>query len=89
MSVSYSGQSKERLTCEMSRNQWGEKQCQGFNARSLNGLVCSLLLQAVSPASIELSIQAFTKLDQDRNVVERHHKQSVERAEYESNLAYA
>ena len=88
MSVSYSGQSKERLTCEMSRNQWGEKQCQGFNARSLDGLVRSLLLQAVSPASIELSIQAFTKLDQDRNVVERHHKQSVERAEYESNLAY-
>jgi DNA invertase Pin-like site-specific DNA recombinase len=88
MSVSYSGQCKERLTCEMSRNQWGEKQCQGFNARSLDELVRSLLLQAVSPASIELSIQAFAKLDQDRHVVERHHKQSVERAEYESNLAY-
>jgi len=87
MSVSYSGQSKERLTCEMSRNQWGEKQCQGFNARSLDELVRSLLLQAVSPASIELSIQAFAKLDQDRQVVERHHTQTVERAEYESQLA--
>lgn len=88
MSVSYSGQSKERLTCEMSRNQWGEKQCQGFNARSLDELVRSLLLQAISPASIELSIQAFAKLDQDRHVVDHHHKQSVERAEYESDLAY-
>jgi DNA invertase Pin-like site-specific DNA recombinase len=88
LSVSYSGQSKERLTCEMSRNQWGEKQCQGFNAQSLNELVRSLLLQAVSPASIELSIQAFSNLDQERRVVERHHAQTVERAQYESDLAY-
>ena len=88
MSVSYSGQSKERLTCEMSRNQWGDKQCQSFNARSLNALVSSLLLQAVSPASLELSIQAFSKLDQDRQVVERHHTQTVERAQYESDLAF-
>jgi DNA invertase Pin-like site-specific DNA recombinase len=88
MSVSYSGQSKERLTCEMSRNQWGEKQCQGFNARSLSELVSSLLMQAVSPASLELSLQAFSNLDQDRRVVERHHTQTVERSEYESSLAY-
>lgn len=88
MSVSYSGQSKERLTCEMTRNQWGEKQCQSFNARSLGELVRSLLLQAVAPASIELSLQAFSKLDQDRQVVEHHHTQTVERAQYESNLAY-
>jgi len=88
MSVSYSGKKKERLTCEMSRNQWGEKQCQSFNARSLNELVCSLLLQAVAPASIELSVQAFAKLDQERHVVECHHAQSVERAAYESDLAH-
>ena len=88
MSVSYSGQSKERLTCGMTRNQWGEKQCQSFNARSLSALVSSLLLQAVSPASIELSIQAFSKLDQDRQVVERHHSQTVERAQYESDLSF-
>lgn len=88
MSVSYSGQSKERLTCEMTRNQWGEKQCQSFNARSLGELVSSLLLQAVSPASIELSLRAFSKLDEDRQIVERHHTQTVERAEYESSLAY-
>jgi len=88
MSVSYSGQSKERLTCEMSRNQWGEKQCQGFNARSLNEHVSLLLLQAISPASIDLSLQAFSNLDQERRVVERHHAQTVERAQYESDLAY-
>lgn len=88
MSVSYSGRSKERLTCEMSRNQWGEKQCQGFNAQSLNELVNSLLLQAIAPASIQLSLEAFSKLDQDRRVIERHHTQSLERAQYESDLAY-
>lgn len=28
MSISYSGQSKARFTCDMARNQWGQKQCQ-------------------------------------------------------------
>lgn len=88
MSVSYSGQSKERLTCEMSRNHWGEKQCQAFNAQSLNELVIGLLLQAISTASIELSLKAFANLDSELRVVERQHAQTVQRAQYESDLAY-
>ncbi|MEP4685765.1 MAG: recombinase family protein, partial [Rhodopirellula bahusiensis] len=88
MSVSYSGRSKERLACDMTRNQWGEKQCQSFNAKSLSDLAQSLLLQAIAPASIELSLQAFANLDQDRRVIERQHMQSVERAQYESDVAY-
>jgi hypothetical protein len=72
----------------MSRNQWGEKQCQSFNAKSLGRLVESLVLQAVQPASIQLSLEAFSRLDQDRHVVERYHEQTVERARYESDLAY-
>jgi len=45
-------------------------------------------LQAVAPASIELSIRAFANLDQERRTVERHHVQTVERSQYESDLAW-
>ncbi len=87
MSISYSGQSKARLTCDMSRNQWGTAQCQAFNARPLGKLVEEQLLIALSPASIELSLQAAQQIESDRLKVESHHPQSVQRARYESALA--
>lgn len=87
MSISYSGQSKARFTCDMSRNQWREGQCQAFNARPLEELVEKQLLYAVSPASIELSLQAAQHIEADRAQVERRYQQTVERARYQSGLA--
>jgi hypothetical protein len=87
MSICYSGQSKARFTCDMSRNQWGESQCQSFNARPLHELVEKQILLAISPASVELSLMAARQLESDRSQVERHHLQTVERAAYQSTLA--
>ena len=87
MSISYSGQSKARFTCDMTRNHLGEDQCQAFNARPLHELVENQLLLAISPASIELSLMAAQKLESDRLQLERHHQQTVERAAYQSTLA--
>lgn len=87
MSVCYSGQSKARFTCDMSRNQWGDRQCQSFNARPLHALIERVLLIALSPASIELSLVAARQIESDRQQVAKHHRQTVERADYESQLA--
>jgi hypothetical protein len=87
MSVCYSGQSKARFTCDMSRNHWGDPQCQSFNARPLHELIERVLLIALSPASIELSLSAARQIESDREQVARHHRQSVERARYQSELA--
>jgi hypothetical protein len=87
MSISYSGQSKARFTCDMSRNQWGQAQCQAFNARPLQELVEKQLLLALSPASIELSMHAARQIETDREQVERHYQQTIERTRYQSALA--
>jgi len=87
MSVCYSGQSKARFTCDMSRNQWGDRQCQSFNARPLHELIERMLLAALTPASIELSLNAAGQIESDRQQVAKHHRQTVERARYQSELA--
>ena len=87
MSISYSGQSKARFTCDASRNHLSEDQCQAFNARPLHALVEKQLFLAVAPASIELSLMAAQQLEADRLRVERHHLQTIERATYQSSLA--
>jgi DNA invertase Pin-like site-specific DNA recombinase len=87
MSVSYATKSNARFTCDMSRQQWGVKQCQALNAKPLHDLVEQQLLLAVSPASIELSLTAARAIEADRFNIERHHRQSVERAAYNSDVA--
>lgn len=86
MSVCYSGSSKARFTCDMSRNQWGESQCQSFNARPLHDLLERQLLLALSPASIDLSLNAARQIEADRQQVAKHHRQTVEHAHYQSEL---
>jgi DNA invertase Pin-like site-specific DNA recombinase len=87
MSVCYSGQSKARFTCDMSRNHWGASQCQSFNARPLQELIERQLWIALSPASIDLSLSAARTIESDRRQVARHHQQTLERARYQSELA--
>ncbi|MGA9042851.1 MAG: recombinase family protein, partial [Terriglobales bacterium] len=87
MSVCYSGQSKARFTCDMSRNQWGERQCQSFNARPLHELMERMLCVALSPASLELSLNAARQIEAERERLAGHHRQTVERARYQSELA--
>ena len=87
MSVCYSGQSKARFTCDMSRNHWGDAQCQSFNARPLHELIERQLLIALAPASLDLSLSATRQIESDRQQVSRHHQQTVERARYQSDLA--
>jgi len=87
MSICYSGQSKARFTCDMSRNHWGDRQCQSFNARPLHELMERLLFVALSPASIEVSLNAAGQIEAERERLASHYRQTVERARYQSELA--
>ena len=87
MTVSYAGQSKARFTCDMARNQWGQKQCQAFRAKPLRELVERQLMIALKPASIELSLEASKQIESERQKVLQHHQQTVNRATYQCELA--
>jgi hypothetical protein len=46
-----------------------------------------VLLIAISPASIDLSLNAARQIESDRQELAKHHRQTVERARYQSELA--
>lgn len=66
---------------------FGEPRCQHFSARWLEPMVEDLVIQALDPASIELSLAAAESIEEDRTRLETHHQQSVQRAAYEAEVA--
>lgn len=87
MSISYAGQSRARLTCNMQRSHWGLKKCQTLNAAPLHELVEQQLLHSLSAASINVSLAAASDVEADRAKLAGHHRQTVERSVYQSELA--
>ena len=67
--------------------QFGGENCQTLNARWLEPMIEQLVLEALSPASIGLSLDATESIEADRLQLEKHHEQSVERAIYKAQFA--
>lgn len=65
----------------------GEPLCQSFEGRAVESLIEELVLTALAPASVELSLQAAESFDSERERREAEHTQAVQRANYESELA--
>lgn len=74
------------FSCCMAQMLYGEARCQSFNGRWLEPLVADLVINAMQPASIQLSLQATESIEEERQRLERHHRQSVERATYKADL---
>jgi len=87
MSISYSGQTKARFTCDAARNQWGAPQCQALASHPVEALVVKQLLRALEPASLDLSLQAAENIEAEKQRLEQHHRQTVERAAYQTDVA--
>jgi DNA invertase Pin-like site-specific DNA recombinase len=89
MPVSYNSNKRNRphFACSAARMNFGESLCQSFEASSLESLIDRLVLTALEPASVELSLQAVESIESERERLEKHHLQTVERATYEASLA--
>jgi len=87
MPVSYGARKRPYFTCSAARMNLGEPLCQSFEASSLEALVVQLVLTALKPASVELSVQAAESIESERERLEKHHRQSVQRAMYDADLA--
>jgi len=89
MPVSYKHNKRRRpyFTCSAARMNFGEPLCQSFEASSLESLIEQLVLTALEPAAVELSLKAAESIESERQRLEKHHLQSVERATYEADLA--
>jgi len=87
MTVSYKENNNAYFTCSAARSQFGDRLCQAFGAKELEPLVVRQVLVAMNPASIELSLKAAECVEGDHQRLEQHHRQSLERATYDAELA--
>lgn len=75
------------FSCSIAKMQYGEDYCQSFNGRWLEPLIADLIVQAMEPASLQLSLQTSEALEEERERLDRNYRQSLERATYKADLA--
>ncbi len=76
-----------RYACAAEYLEYGGPRCQSLVAAYPDRLVESLVLKAVEPAALELSLRAAERAEQDRGRLHTHWKQRLERAGYETDRA--
>jgi DNA invertase Pin-like site-specific DNA recombinase len=77
-----------RYACDREFLEFGGPRCQGVVAAYPDRLIESLVLQAVEPASLELSLRASERAEQDRERLHAHWKRRLERAAYDADRAW-
>lgn len=86
MSVGYSGKHL-RYTCQRGAIDYGEDLCQSLAGRDLDESIGRLLLEAIRPASLEVSLAAESDIAKQRADNDRQWKHRLERIDYETELA--
>ncbi|WP_152054480.1 recombinase family protein [Tautonia marina] len=76
-----------RYACDWEAREYGGPQCQSLVASYPDRLIETLVLKAVEPASLELSLRAAERVEQDRERLHTLWRQRLERAEYEADRA--
>jgi len=88
MSLAYHNNGHEaRYQCCQLAITFGGPRCQSVSAQPVDGLVAELILAALAPSAIEVSLQAAEDIDLERTERQRHWSQRLERARYETTLA--
>jgi DNA invertase Pin-like site-specific DNA recombinase len=85
--VSYGRTGQPRYSCQRARIDYGEALCQSLAGRRLDELITRQVLKVLEPASLELSLCAAADIQQERDKLEKHWQQRLERARYERERA--
>jgi Recombinase zinc beta ribbon domain len=76
-----------RYACDPSQHEANSPPCQSLTAIPVDRLIESLVLEAVRPAALELSLRAAAQAERDRDRLHAARRQKVERANYEADRA--
>lgn len=76
-----------RYSCQRDAIDYGADACQSLSGAALESFVIERLLQAVSPASLELSLAATTDIERERQQLDEHWQQRLTRSRYEVEQA--
>jgi DNA invertase Pin-like site-specific DNA recombinase len=82
-----SGKKTLRYSCQRDAIDYGAEKCQSLSGAVLESFVVERLLQAVSPASLELSLTATADIERERKQLDDHWQQRLGRSRYEVEQA--
>jgi DNA invertase Pin-like site-specific DNA recombinase len=77
----------QRYNCSRLAVNYGGAVCQSLSGRALDALVAELMLQALTPAALDVSLQLTEDLELERQALHRQWKQRLERARYDVERA--
>jgi len=91
MTIRYKYQRKARLEpaylCQRLRIERWENSCQYIPGAGIDEAIGNLLLESVTPLTLEVALQVQKELENRFNEADKLRKQQVQRAEYDANLA--
>jgi DNA invertase Pin-like site-specific DNA recombinase len=76
-----------RYSCSRRTINYGAAPCQSLSGQALDALVADLMLQALAPSALEVSLQTAEDLELERTELHRQWRQRLERARYEVDRA--
>ena len=76
-----------RYSCQRDAIEYGQDVCQSLSGTVLESFVVDRLLQAVLPASLELSLAATEDIERERKQLDDHWQQRLARSRYEVEQA--
>jgi DNA invertase Pin-like site-specific DNA recombinase len=76
-----------RYACSTGKSDCDLPRCQNLSGQALDDLVAEKILQALAPAALELSLLAADDLEQERQRLDKHWQQRLERSRYECDRA--
>jgi Recombinase zinc beta ribbon domain/Recombinase len=85
MSTSYRGKSTAYYLCTRDRLEGSD--CHGLASAAIDDLVTTQVLGALEPAALDLSLKAIEDVKRERQRLNRHWEQQLERASYEVHRA--
>jgi len=77
----------DAYVCRRDQTTYALPRCQSFPRRQLDDAVSEIFLEAVQPGNLETSLAALALLAEERQALDRHWQQRIERARYEVRLA--
>jgi Recombinase. len=77
-----------RYQCGTMKSTYDEPLCQSLTAAPLDSLIADLVLAAVQPAAIAVSLAVAADVEAERAALERHWRQSLERADSMARRAH-
>jgi DNA invertase Pin-like site-specific DNA recombinase len=82
-----SGRTTPDYVCTTEQREYGGSRCQGVTGVGVDQAVSQLLLDAVTPLTLEVALSVQEELQRRLDETDRIRRQQVERAQYEADLA--